>query len=57
MCQAVYRPILAKHPEIEKECSKGGTVNYLTTENPEKFKETASVFTKEDINVRKIELL
>jgi len=48
---------LTKHPEIEKECSKGGSVNYLTTENPEKFKETASVFTKEDINVKKIELL
>ncbi len=32
------------HPEIEQRCTKGGHTNYLTTENPEKFKEQAQFF-------------
>ena len=32
------------HPEIEQRCTKGGRTHYLTTENPEKFKEQAQLF-------------
>ena len=30
---------LRRHPDMEQRCTKHGTVRYLTTENPEKFKE------------------
>ena len=35
---------LVRHPEMEQKCSKGGTTTYLTTENPDKFADLASVF-------------
>lgn len=35
---------LLRHPEIDSECSKSGTVRFLTTENKEKFREMASTF-------------
>lgn len=45
-----------KHPEIEERCSRGAGVRYLTTENPEKFKEQAQIFLHEDVNVENITL-
>ena len=45
-----------KHPEIEERCSRGAGVRYLTTENPEKFKEQAQIFLHEDVCVEKITL-
>lgn len=42
------------HPEMESLCSKGATVQYLTTENPEKFSESARLFLHEEVDVRKI---
>lgn len=36
---------LHRHPEMNCRLSKGGTVEYLTSENPEKFDELASLFT------------
>ena len=45
-----------KHPEIEQRCSRGAGVRYLTTENPEKFKEQAQIFLHEDVNVENITL-
>ena len=47
---------LARHPQIEQRCSKGAGVHYLTTENPDKFKESALLFLHEKVNVEKIEL-
>jgi glutamate racemase len=47
---------LHRHPELETRCSKGATVQYLTTENPEKFKEQAQVFLHESVNVENITL-
>ena len=44
----------ARHPEMERKCSKGGNVHYLTTENPEKFKESAQIFLHEPVNVENI---
>ena len=35
---------LRRHPEIERECSKGGGVKYLTTERSEKFSRAATAF-------------
>lgn len=44
------------HPEMEQLCSKGGSVRYLTTENPDKFSESAMLFLHERIQVEKIVL-
>lgn len=35
---------LVRHPEIETQCSKNGITEFVTTENPEKFEDLASVF-------------
>ena len=42
---------LRRHPDMEQRCTKHGTVRYLTTENPEKFKENAQIFIHEELNV------
>ena len=47
---------LNRHNEIEKRCNKNGNCNFLTTESIEKFKESASIFLNEDIEVRSITL-
>ncbi len=50
------RSYLERHPQIEGKCSKGGNVHYLTTENPEKFKESAQIFLHEPVEVENITL-
>ena len=35
---------LTRHPEIDARLSKGGTAHFLTTEDPAKFYESASIF-------------
>ncbi len=47
---------LGRHSQIEQMCSKNATIRYLTTENPEKFKESAQVFLHEPIDVEKVTL-
>ena len=47
---------LERHPQIEQRCAKNGTVNYLTTENPKKFKEQAQIFLHEPVEVENISL-
>ncbi len=47
---------LERHPQIERRCARGGTVSYLTTENPEKFKEQAQIFLHEPVEVENISL-
>lgn len=47
---------LERHPQIEQKCAKSATVHYLTTENPEKFKEQAQLFLHADITVENITL-
>ena len=44
------------HSEIEQRCTKGGQTHYLTTENPEKFKEQAQLFLHEPVEVENINL-
>ena len=45
-----------RHPDMEQRCTQNGKVRYLTTENPEKFKEQAQVFLNEPVKVDKITL-
>jgi len=45
-----------RHPEMEQKCSKGGSAYYLTTENPDKFRESAQIFLHEHIDVENITL-
>ena len=47
---------LERHTQIEQKCSQGATTRYLTTENPEKFKESAQIFLNEEIQVGNITL-
>ena len=47
---------LERHIEIERKCAKHSSVHYLTTENPEKFKESAQIFLNEEIQVENITL-
>ena len=47
---------LQRHPEMEQRCTRGGQVHYLTTENPEKFKESAQLFLHDDVSVENITL-
>ena len=47
---------LERHIEIERKCAKHSSVHYLTTENPEKFKESAQIFLNEEIEVENITL-
>lgn len=46
---------LQRHPEIDVRCTKTNTCRYLTTENTSKFKQSAKVFLRSDIEVDKVE--
>lgn len=50
------RDYLSRHPEMDGRCSKNGRCEFLTTESVEKFRECASVFLKQDVDVRSITL-
>ena len=45
---------LQRHPEIECHCSRGGTCNYYTTEDPDHFSPLASIFVNEPVNARRL---
>jgi len=47
---------LARHEEMDRLCTKGGTVRYCTTENETKFKESARIFLHDDIEVEHLDL-
>ena len=47
---------LERHQNIEAKCSKGASAHYLTTENPNKFKEQAQIFLHEPVQVENITL-
>ena len=47
---------LQRHPEIERRCSRGGTCEYYTTEDPERFSPMASVFVNEPVNAKRVVL-
>lgn len=45
---------LHRHPEMDELCTKNGSINYYTTESPEKFQEAASIFLNEKIEAKKL---
>lgn len=47
---------LQRHTDIEQCCSRGSTVTYLTTENPQRFQETAQIFLNQPISATNISL-
>lgn len=47
---------LQRHPEMERECSKGGSIEFLTTESPEKFSEAATTFMGHEVQAHRISL-
>lgn len=47
---------LQRHPEIEQRCSRGNSVEYLTTENTEKFDSLASLFMGDKVTSVRISL-
>lgn len=47
---------LHRHPEMDERCTKNGTCRYLTTESPEKFTASASIFFDEKIEAEHVEV-
>lgn len=47
---------LFRHPEMDKMCTKGGKCVYYTTESVEKFNSSASIFLKDSIDAKHLEL-
>lgn len=47
---------LKRHPEIDRKCSKGGTVNYYTTEQIEQFEARSGQFMGHDIKASHMHL-
>lgn len=47
---------LYRHPEMDNRCSKGGTCQYLTTDDAAKFSSMASIFVNDEVNATKIKL-
>jgi len=47
---------LQRHTEIDAMCTKHGRCHYLTTENPDKFSESARLFLHEDVVVENVVL-
>jgi len=43
---------LNRHPEMEEQCSTGGSINYFTTEKVSDFEEKASLFLQEEIKAK-----
>lgn len=47
---------LRRHPEMDNRLSKGGTAEFLTSENPDKFDSLASLFTHHPVKSRRCTL-
>lgn len=47
---------LRRHPEIDSDISRGGTIEYFTTENPDKFDKLAGLFLSSPVRSKKITL-
>ncbi|MBQ8607319.1 MAG: glutamate racemase [Bacteroidaceae bacterium] len=61
MCQGKYvakslKKYLHRHPEIEVRCTKNSEYRFFTTELPEKFAESATLFLKQEIQSERINL-
>ncbi len=47
---------LQRHPDVERNVTKQGRCQYLTTESEEKFKESAQIFLHEKVDVTHVDL-
>ena len=47
---------LARHLEIESVCTQGGTCRFLTTESPDRFMESASIFLRRHVEAERVTL-
>lgn len=47
---------LTRHPEMDESCSRGGSCRFLTTESPEKFAASASIFMDADVTAEQLVL-
>ena len=47
---------LQRHADMEASLTRGASCRYYTTENPDRFKETASIFLRDDIHVEHVDL-
>ena len=47
---------LERHADLERQITKGGTCQFLTTESEDKFVDTAQIFLHEKINAKHIDL-
>ncbi|MDE6330353.1 MAG: glutamate racemase [Muribaculaceae bacterium] len=47
---------LQRHPEMAQQCTRGGSMSFLTTENPEKFNSLAGLFLQQPVDSRRIQL-
>lgn len=47
---------MSRHPEMDVRCAKNARCRYLTTESPERFKESAGVFLNEHIEAENVTL-
>ena len=43
------RDYLRRHPEMDRKCTKRGSIRYFTTDSPEKFGQQASIFLNEQV--------
>ena len=50
------RDYLSRHTDLAHRCSKGASVRYLTTENPQRFSQQAQLFLHEQVHVENISL-
>ncbi|MFI3296468.1 MAG: glutamate racemase [bacterium] len=51
-----FKDYLARHPEFESLCTKGGTIEFLTTEHPDKFQSSASTFLNQQVKASYVKL-
>ena len=47
---------LQRHTEIEQKCSKNATTTFYTTESPEKFSTSASIFLHKNVKANHINI-
>lgn len=53
---ASLKNYLERHPEIDDKCRKNHQIDYYTTESPEKFISSASIFLKKSIHANHLKL-
>ena len=53
---ASLKDYLYRHPEMDRNCTRGGSCSFCTTEAEDKFIESASTFLNQDITVQRISL-